>query len=114
MMGDVGTTVNKYNAINAYLGIGESLAVEDRTHTGLQSVLKTWKKVEPQYPQVIGLNLNQIIWRAIFKSNEGNHAWNELALGNAAGGGNVFNRRVVTIGNKSAGQNWTLDYILEV
>lgn len=114
LMGKVGTQINDYSLLNAYIGVGESVVAEDRSHTGLQGVTQTWKKVEPQYPQIIGANLNQMIWRVIFTGDEANHAWNEMALGNGAGGGNIFNRRVVTIGEKFTGQTWTLDYILEL
>ncbi|HLE74929.1 MAG TPA: hypothetical protein VI864_02665 [Candidatus Bathyarchaeia archaeon] len=91
----------------AYLGVGDSNAAENATHTGLQAATnKLWKAMDATYPQ----RTNQTVdWRATFDSAEANYAWEEYTVVNASSDtGKNLNRKIASKGTKSSGETWTL------
>ncbi|EGW55170.1 hypothetical protein [Candidatus Endoriftia persephonae] len=103
MIGAGGTS---WDNANARLGVGDSNAAEAATQTDLQGTNKTYKAMEATYPQRSGQTLT---WRSVFADAEGNHAWAEVSLSNAADGTGVnLNRKVQDLGTKATG-TWTLE-----
>jgi len=99
-------TPTKWDNTNARLGVGNSNAAADPTQTGLQGTTKTFKAMDTGYPS----RSNQTAeWRATFGSAEGNHAWEEFTVVNAADdAGKNLNRKVESKGAKTSGEIWTL------
>lgn len=96
----------KWDNANARLGVGDSNAAENASQTGLQGTSKTFKGMDTGYPQRSG---QQAEWRATFGSAEGNHAWEEFTVVNAADdSGKNLNRKVASKGTKTSGETWTL------
>ncbi len=97
----LGTPV-KWDNANARLGVGNSNVAADPTQTGLQGATKTFKAMDTGYPQ----RSNQTAeWRATFGSAEGNHAWEEYTVVNAADDtGKNLNRKVESKGTKVSGE----------
>jgi len=96
----------KWDNANARLGVGDSNAAENASQTGLQGTNKTFKAMDTGYPQRSG---QQAEWRATFGSAEGNHAWEEFTVVNAADdAGKNLNRKVASKGTKASGETWTL------
>jgi len=96
----------KWDNANARLGVGNGTAAEDPSQTGLQGAVKTFKGMDTGYPQRSG---QQAEWRATFVSAEGNHAWEEFTVVNAADDtGKNLNRKVTSKGTKASGESWTL------
>lgn len=97
----------KFDNANARLGVGDSATGEDATHTGLQAASnKAWKAMNGGYP-TYGTS-QKAVWQSDFGESEGNFAWNEFTVVNAADDtGDNLNRKVVGKGTKSGG-TWTL------
>jgi len=96
----------KWDNANARLGVGDSNAAENASQTGLQGTNKTFKGMDTGYPQ---RSSQQAEWRATFGSTEGNHAWEEFTVVNAADdSGKNLNRKVASKGTKTSGETWTL------
>jgi hypothetical protein len=67
---------------------------------------KTFKGMDAGYPQRSNQTLE---WRATFGSAEGNHAWEEYTVVNAADDtGQNLNRKVESKGTKASGESWVL------
>jgi len=99
-------TPTKWDNTNARLGVGNSNAAADPSQVGLQGATKTFKGMDTGYPQRSG---QQAEWRATFGSAEGNHAWEEFTVVNAADDtGKNLCRKVESKGTKSSGETWTL------
>jgi len=96
----------EWDNANARIGVGDSNAAEQATHTGLQAAVnKTWKGMDATYPQKSGQTAE---WRATFGSAEGNHGWQEFTVVNAANdAGKNLNRKIADKGTKSVGESWT-------
>lgn len=103
-----GTGGVKFDSANAYLGVGDSAAGEDHTHTGLQAAVnKLWKGMMATYP-TYG-TLLKATWKSEFTSAEANYAWNEFTVVNATSDtGDNLNRKVSAQGTKVSGQTWEL------
>jgi hypothetical protein len=96
-----------WNNASAYLGVGDSNAAENATHTGLQAATnKLWKAMDATYPQ----RTNQMCdWRATFGSADANYAWEEYTVVNASSDtGKNLNRKISSKGTKVAGETWVL------
>jgi hypothetical protein len=99
-------TPTKWDESNARLGVGDGTASADATQTGLQGTNKTFKAMDTGYPQ---RSAQTTEWRATFGSAEGNHAWEEYTVVNAADdSGKNLNRKVESKGTKVSGETWTL------
>jgi len=98
-------TPTKWDNTNARIGVGDSDVAASATQTGLQGTNKTFKGMDTGYPQ----RSNQTAeWRATFGSAEGNHAWKEHTVVNAADdAGKNLNRKVEDKGTKQSGETWT-------
>ncbi len=100
-----GGTITPFNAANARLGVGDGTTAESAGQTDLQGTNKLRKALDSGYPSVSG---NQVVFQATFGGTEANFAWNEVAAFNAATGGTMLNRKVVSLGTKSSGATWVL------
>jgi hypothetical protein len=100
------STPTKWDNTNARLGVGNSSTAADPIQTALQGATKTFKAMDTGYPQ---RSAQTAEWRATFGSAEGNHAWEEFTLVNAADDtGKNLNRKVESKGTKASGETWTL------
>lgn len=99
-------TPTKWDNSNARLGVGDSTTAAQATDTGLLGSNKTFKAMDATYPQKSGQTAE---WRSTFGSAEGNHAWEEYTVVNAADdAGKNLNRKVESKGTKASGETWTL------
>jgi hypothetical protein len=99
-------TPTKWDNTNARLGVGNSNTAADPTQTALQGATKTFKAMDTGYPQ---RSAQTAEWRATFGSAEGNHAWQEFTVVNAADdSGDNLNRKVEDKGTKQSGETWVL------
>jgi len=99
-------TPTKWDNTNARLGVGNSNTAADPTQTALQGASKTFKAMDTSYPQKSGQTAE---WRATYGTTEGNHAWEEYTVVNAADDtGKNLNRKVESKGTKASGESWTL------
>lgn len=98
-------TPTKWDNTNARIGVGDGTDAESATQTGLVGTNKTFKAMDATYPQ----KTNQTAeWRATFGSTEGNHAWKEHTVVNAADDtGKNLNRKLADKGTKTSGETWT-------
>jgi hypothetical protein len=100
-------TPTKWDSANARLGVGDSNAAENATHTGLQAVAnKTFKAMDATFPQ---RSAQTAEWRSTFGSADANYAWEEYTVVNAADdSGKNLNRKVASKGTKASGESWVL------
>jgi hypothetical protein len=99
-------TPTKWDNSNARLGVGNSSASENASQTGLQGESKAFKSMDGGYPQKASQTVE---WRATFGSDEGNFAWEEYTVVNAADDtGKNLNRKTASKGTKVSGETWTL------
>lgn len=91
---------------NARLGAGDSNTAFAASQTDLQaSSNKLRKAMEATYPQRAG---NVLTFRSLFGTSEGNFAWNEWGLFNAAAAGVMLCRKVEDLGTKASTQSWQM------
>ncbi len=112
LISGIDTSSAKWDASNAYLGVGDSSASEDASQTGLQGTNKTYKGMDTGYPQRAAnesATEQYVEWRATLGANDANYAWNEftVANGNSDTAKNL-NRKVASKGTKASGETWTL------
>jgi len=103
----------KFDASNAYLGVGDSSTAEAATQTDLQAATnKLRKAIDASYP-TYGTS-QKATWKSTFGGTDANFAWNEFGVFNASSGGTMLNRKVSSQGTKTSGQTWelTLDITL--
>ena len=97
---------------NARIGVGDSSAAFTASQTDLQaSTNKLRKAMEAAYPTRAG---NVLTFRSIFGTSEGNFAWNEWGVFNAASGGTMLNRLVASLGTKTSAQSWQFTVTMTV
>jgi len=101
----IGSTT-KWDASNAYIGVGDSSTGEDASQTGLQAVTnKFWQAMDGTYPQRSG-QVGE--WRATFADGDAEFAWEEFTVVNSSDDdGKNLNRKVVSKGTKGSGEAWT-------
>lgn len=95
-----------FNNANAYIGVGDSSAVESASQVGLQAATnKLYVAMDGSYPT---FGTSQLaIWRSTFGSTQANFAWNEFTVANGNSGSAVnLNRKVSAQGTKISGQTW--------
>jgi len=101
-----GTTYNKLNSSNAHLGVGDSNTAFDAAQTDLQaSTNKLRKAMDETYPS---RSSNVVTFQASFDEEDANFAWNEWALFNASSSGEMFSRKVSSLGTKTDSAAWVL------
>ncbi|MCW3992754.1 MAG: hypothetical protein NWE79_08585 [Candidatus Bathyarchaeota archaeon] len=90
---------------NARIGVGNSSAAEDPTHTGLQGASKAYHAMDATYPQRSG-QIGE--WRSTFPDGEAEFAWEEFTVVNASDDtGKNLNRKIASKGTKASGESWT-------
>jgi hypothetical protein len=105
-----GTTVPPFDASNAHLGIGDDNTAEDPEQIDLQAAVnKHYQLVDSvQHTDGTDAAAATVVFTATFGANDGNFAWNEWGIFNAASAGRMLNRKVETLGTKTVGTTWTL------
>ena len=107
-----GVSFTPFNNANAYIGVGDSSTAFAVGQTDLQaSTNKLRKGMDATYPTQ---SANELVFRATFGSSEANFAWNEVGLFNAASGGSMLRRKVVSLGTKASGETWVLTSTITV
>lgn len=97
----------KFDATNAYLGVGDDNTAESAAQTGLLGSNKYYQGMDGGYP-TFG-TLQKATWRATFASGNANFAWNEFTVANDDSNGGInLNRKVSAQGTKISGQVWEL------
>ena len=100
----IGEAFTSFANANARIGVGDSSAAFAASQTDLQaSTNKLRKAMEAAYPTRVG---NALTFRSIFGTSEGNFAWGEWGVFNAASGGTMLNRLVASLGTKTSAQSW--------
>lgn len=107
----VGEAVTEFNAANAHIAVGNGTAAFAATQTDLQGASKTRKAMDATYPQ---RSTNVLTFKSTFGTADGNHAWDEWGVANAAAGGTLLNRKVEALGTKTAAQTWAITVTLTV
>ena len=97
-------TPTKYDASNAWLGVGDSATAAAAAQSNLQGSNKKWNAMEATYPQT---SSQQAVFRASFAGGDANYQWNEWGIMNASGSGVMLNRKVENLGTKVSG-TWQL------
>jgi hypothetical protein len=98
----------KWDAGNAYIGVGDNNAAAVATQTGLQAnnANKAYGNMANGYPSRSNTTLT---WQASFDANTANFGWQEFTVVNANNDtGNNINRVANNQGTKTAGQVWTV------
>ena len=100
----IGEAFTSFANANARIGVGDSSAAFGASQTDLQaSTNKLRKAMEAASPTRAG---NALTFRSIFGTSEGNFAWNEWGVFNAASAGTMLNRIVASLGTKTSAQSW--------
>ena len=96
---------NVFNNANARIGVGDGTSSFGAGQTDLQGSNTFRKVMMASFP-----NRNEgdniLRFRSSFSTSEANFAWQEWGVFNAASGGTMFNRRVVSLGTKTSAQTW--------
>lgn len=106
-------TGTKFDATNAYLGVGDSSIVEAYDQTGLQAVTnKYYKGMYSGYPKYG--SSRKAIFQSVFIGTEANFNWNEFTIANGSSDASMnLNRMVSAQGTKTVGQIWELTLELQ-
>lgn len=101
------TSATPYNYTNAKIFVGTDSTAESASQTGViaSGANRAYASMDVGYPAVSNRTLT---FRASFDNNTANFEWNEAAITNGTGVGNVaINRKVSSMGTKNGG-TWTL------
>lgn len=102
----MGDSYNAFNAANARLGVGDSTTAFAAGQTDLQASTNKFRKaMDGTYPQRTD---NVLTLRSTFSTAEANFAWEEWGTFNAGSGGTMLQRKVESLGTKTAAQSWQL------
>lgn len=99
-------------AANAAIGVGNSNAAEDHTHTDLQATSSKLRKGMnssfPAHTDGTTAAAKSVQFQSTFSTGEANWDWNELAIFNSAtaGAGRMLNRKVAAWGTKTNMSAW--------
>lgn len=101
-----------FDASNAYLGVGDSNTAFSAAQTDLQAASnKSRKAMESTYPQ---LSTNVLTFRSLWGTGDGNHAWEEWGVFNAASSGTMLSRKAEALGTKTSAASWQLTATITV
>lgn len=106
----IGEAVAPFNNANARIGIGDGTTAFAKTQTDLMGTNKLRQKMDASFPVRAS---NKLTFKASFSPTEGNFAWQEWGVFNAATGGVMLNRSVENNGVKSGG-SWAFTVELEL
>lgn len=101
------TSATPYNYTNAKIFVGTDSTAESASQTGViaSGASRAYASMDVGYPVVSNRTL---VFRASFNNDTANFEWNEAAITNGTGVGNVaINRKVSSMGTKNGG-TWTL------
>lgn len=105
----------EFNAANAYIGIGDSTDVFDKTETDLQAATnKSRKPMDTGFPtQPTALTFKL---QATWGTADANHAWEEWGVFNGSSGGVMLSRKVETITGspKTGSEAWQFTVTLTI
>jgi hypothetical protein len=96
------------NAANGHLGVGGGAGATTAFAAG-QTDLQGASKTRRPLDGAPGLSTNVMTFVATFGTGDGNHAWEEVIVANAASGANAIARVVQALGTKSGG-TWVLTH----
>lgn len=102
--------VQPFNLTNARVGVGDGTAAFAANQTDLQGTNKLRKALDSA---PVRTN-NAVDFTSTFALAEGNFAWNELALFNAASGDYMATRRTISLGTKPSSEAWTITLTVTV
>lgn len=110
----VGAGGTAYNAANSRIGVGNSSTAAAAAQTDLQGASKYFKLVSSA-----SWTAQTGTWAATFGSSDANFAWEEWGIDNGTADSAtvttpMLNRRVVSMGTKTAGSTWTLTVTITV
>lgn len=96
-----------FDNANAYLGVGDTATAADAAQTGLlASSNKFYQPMDATFPSISGTT---ITWQATFADGDAQYDWRELTIANGGDNSAInLNRKVASLGTKSAGMVWTL------
>lgn len=101
-----------FDNTNAHMGVGDSSTAFAISQTDLQaSTNKNRQGMNSGYPS---LATNVITFQATWGTGDGNFAWEEWGIFNAASGGTMLLREVESFGTKSSGDTWQLEIDITV
>jgi hypothetical protein len=101
-----GTGGVKFDATNAYIGVGDSSTAAAATQTGLQAATnKLYKGMDSTYP-TYGTD-QKAVWRSTFGTSDANFAWEEITVANGnSDTADNLNRKCQAMGTKASGTTW--------
>jgi hypothetical protein len=95
---------------NAYLGVGDSSTAFAISQTDLQAASNKLRKgMDATYPT---RSTNAVTFRSTFSTSEANFAWAEWAVFNASSSGEMFSRKVESLGTKTNAAAWQFTVVL--
>lgn len=100
-----GTTYERYNNANAYLGVGNGDDAFDETDTDLQGGSTVRLPMLATYPQRTD---NVLTFEAEADGSTANFAWDEWGVFNHSSTGQMLCRFVQDLGTKGAGTTWRI------
>jgi hypothetical protein len=100
-----GVTSTALDATNARICIGDSATAASAAQTDLQAATNKYRQVVDAAPSRSGATTQ---WVATIGTANGNFAWNEVGVSNAASGANLVNRIVQSFGTKTSAQTLVL------
>jgi len=107
------STAQHFDNGNALIGVGNSTVAAAATQTGLQasSGNRWYGAMSTGYPSHstgTGSTSNaDVSFRAVASTADANFAWQEWGIFNSTSGGRMLNRRVESLGTKTASATWT-------
>lgn len=105
-----GEAITPFNNANAYIGVGNSSAGFDGSHTDLQGTSSR----QPMRPGFPSRNNNVLVFEARFDEGVANFNWQEAGVFNDSSGGLMLNRIVESLGNKTSDEIWDLEITITV
>jgi hypothetical protein len=100
-----------YNSTYAQIGVGDSSTAATASQTDLLGSNKTYIAMDSTYPQISGSTPPSNTYQSSFGSAQANYAWNEFVL-KSTYNSYCLNRKVQSLGTKTAGTTWVLQMIL--
>jgi hypothetical protein len=96
-----------FNNANARICVGNGTTAFAAAQTDLVGASTTRRPMDVGYPDFTqGSNITRL--RSTYGTGDGNHAWDEWGVANAASGGVLLNRKVEALGTKTSAQTWEL------
>lgn len=107
-----------FNNANAHIGVGDSSTAAAATQTDLQAATnKLRKPMDTGFPTHTDGTTSPsatITFKSIFGSGDANFAWNEWGVFNDDVGHRMLNRKVSSLGTKSAGTTWNFTVTITI